>query len=640
MIRIIFGIVLLVEVFALANRGGGPLLSHLFLTGAAAAILVICYLKKIQLRRMNSWPILSFAAFFIFFALSLLASLTPGYDLAWLLLFANAGLLFFIISSLEISEKDLRIFSIGLIGVAVADTLIGYFIYTQTAFPRFAGTFIDLAAPYTSFGNDYADFILLILPLALARFFEKHRRLTTTVVFGFAAAILFSGFLLSFSRAAWVSLFIVIILAGVWFFYYKSFPQNFTSPRRIFMRLAAGILLTVLLVTALQTVRSRKFQTTPLFYKALFQADEGSASVNERIDFWKGAVKLIAERPLFGSGVLSFKYLYPRYQEKFGANWDHPHNLFLNIGVENGIFAALFFMVFLGSIAVICARFLWKNPGHGILFFLLGSLGAFGHNLLDLNFIVSNFTLFIVFLAIGAAHARAAKSVQRLHSSIFILRFAMIASLLLVMLGLHEGFYNYHFKKGRAALTSGNLGEATLRLEKSKNLFFQRDLANYLSAAYKKQYESTRDIAWRQKEIRLLRETDQATLDAKLLSRLGEIYMDEKKYAEAENLFTRAINLDSSNNLKYYFLFLDAQKKQGKRTPPGMREKIKNLLAEYITILRFNHHMTILTDNPTYAGKLYDFFSMRKEREQLDAIWFEELIKFTSKYGKVPKSVL
>lgn len=638
MVRIIFGIILLIEVAALANRGGGPLLSHLFLTVATAAIIALCYFKKARLRFANRWPILSYAAFFVFFALSLLVSFTPSYGLAGFLLFANTGLLFFIISSLEISEKDLKLFSVGLIGVAVADTLVGYFIYTQTAFPRFVGTFIDLAAPYTSFGNDYADFLLLILPFAIAQFLKKHKRPTTTAVFGLAAAVLFSGFLLSFSRAAWVSFFVVAVLAGAWFFYHKTFPYGFVSSRKIFMRLAAGIIVTILLVTGLQTARSKKFQTIPLIYKATFQADEGSASINERVDFWKGAVKLIAERPIFGSGILSFKYLYPKYQEKFGANWDHPHNLFLTIGVENGIFAALFFAVFLIAIAIICLRFLRKQPGHGVLFFLLGSLGAFGHNLLDLNFIVANFTLFMVFLAFGVAYAKT--GVAPRNNDAYALRSILLISFLLLVFGLHEGFYNYHFKKGRAALAAGNTDEAVRRLEKSKNLFFERDLANYLAAAYKKQYEAARDETWRQKEIQLLQKTVQTTVDAAIADRLGEIYFEDKKYAEAENLFNRALSLDPANRLRYYYFFLETQRKQGKRMSPEMRQKIKNLLSEYTAILRTNGHMTVLTDNPTYAGKLYDFFGMKKEREQLDKIWFEELIKFSIKYGKIPKPIL
>ncbi|GEM_PF-5373420 len=638
MARIILSILLLVEIGALANRGGGPLLSHLLLTAATFVAVCLCLWKKVRLKDAARWPLLSYGAFFLFFVLSLLISLTPQYGLAGFLLFFNTGILLFILAGFPFSEKDITQFSVGLIAVATVETLIGFFFYTQTAFPRFTGTFIDLAKPYTSFGNDHANFLLLILPLAIGQLFSKHRRVTTPLVAGFATALLLAGFVLSFSRAAWLSFLVVILVAAGFFVLHKTARKNFVSAKEIALRGGATLIMTIILISGLQVVRSQKFPTISLLHKAAFKADEGGASITERFDFWKGAVQIIADRPLFGGGVLSFKYLYPKYQEKFGANWDHPHNLFLKIGVENGIFSMALFALFLLAAGITWGRFLWKNPSHPLLFFLFGSLGAFGHNLLDYNFIVANFTLFIAFIGLGLSFAGGAKPQN---DSRVALRFALIFSLTVMLLGLHEGIYNASFKRGRALFEAEKFDEAVKYLEKSQKLFFERDLSHYLSAVYKKKYEQTHDSVWRLKERKLLtRIIDGATVDAFPYARLGELAIEDKEFTQAENLFSKALELDPKNRLQYHYWQLNAARRQGKRLSPLVRGKTVKLLEEYVGVLKKNQHMTILTDNPFHASKLYDFFYMKKEREELDKIWFEELVKFSVKYGGVPKPVL
>lgn len=639
MIRIFLGLILAVEIFALGNRGGGPLLSYLFLTGITFLVVCIAFLFRDKLQLQFRFVHLAYTLFFLFFLLSLVISLTPGYDLAELLLFANFGILLFIFSGLKISERDLHWFSLSLIALATIDTLIGYFIYTQTPFARFAGTFIDLNEPYTSFGNDFANFLLLILPVAIWQFFRKHKRVTTVLVLGIATAVLFSGFILSFSRGAWVSFDIVFITGLVWLFLHRR-KTKFSIPSKNFgLRITGVIFLTIFLVNGLQWTRSQKFQTVPLFKKVAFQSDEGTASASERIQFWKGAAKLIGEQPLFGTGVLSFKYLYPKYQPTFGANWDHPHNLFLKFGVENGIFAMFFFALFLVSVAAMMLRFLRKRFWHPCIWFLFGALGAFGHNLIDVNFIVANFTLFIIFIALGLGLSaqRAGGEIQNSNLS---LRPIFIISFFLLLFAIHEAFYNIDFKRGRAALATGKINEAATLFERTKNLFFERDLGHYLALVYQKKYEETKDPIWRAKEVDLLNEAAKTTIDASIPSRLGLTLLEEKSWTASESMFEKALVLDPQNRLRYYYDLVYIQRLRGKPISPALREKILVLLDQYKTALRENRHITILTDNPNFASKLYEFLELKKEQEKFNAIWFQELLKFSTTFGKIQKPIL
>lgn len=637
--RISLFLILLVEIFALFNRGGGPLLSHLFLTGIVFLIIAACVIFPQKMKFQFGLMEAGYAFFLLFFVCSLIFSLTPSYGLSEFLLFTNAFILLFILSSVEISRRDLSLFSIFLVSIAVIDVLIGFFIYTRTPFPRLVGTFIDLKEPYASFGNDFADFILIILPVALAFFFRPHARRTTTILSGFACAILLAGFLLSFSRGAWIAGFALLVLAGAWRFVQRRRVEKQISAKNFALRAAVLVFAVVILVNALQFSRGQRFQTDSVLDKALFRADEGSASAGDRLQFWKGSIDLIKDRPVLGGGILSFKYLFPKYQQSFGIAENHPHNIFLKIGVENGIFAVIFFVIFLVAVGFILLRFIWKNPDNAVFPFILGALGALGHNLIDFNLIAANFILFIVFISLPLSFAKTSAP-QASPQKILFLHPLLIISFALLGLSLHEGFYNVYFNRGRAALAQNKLDSAIFLLEKADNLFFKRDLANYLSVAYRKQYSATKNLQWRRKELDLLMDIARQTVDANLIARLGELYMEDKAYSKAQEFFEKAVRMDPENHFSYYYKAFDAGRSQKKQIDAEMKNKALGLLSEYVGILRKNSHFTTLTDNPYYASKLYEFFNMQEEKAQIDKIWFEEMLKFAIRYGNIPKPLL
>lgn len=660
MYKLLFVLVGVIEVFALYNRGGGPFLSHLVLTGITFLALCLCVIGRWRDWKNGAVQFRfgaiegAYTAFFAVFVLSLCFSLTPSYGLSELLLFLNAGILSVIFASIKWNENDLKIFASSLVAIAVCDTLIGYFIYTQTSFPRFAGTFIDLAEPYASFGNDYANFLLLVLPLEAWLFFQKHDRRTTTVLTGFLLAILLSGFALSFSRGAWASLFTVVVIFAMWVIVNRKKMVVVGSKIGLILRGASVLVLTVLLIAGLQNARSREFNTTSFIDKILFRADEGTASASERMQFWKGAIALIGDRPLLGGGVLGFKYLYPKYQPTFGANWDHPHNVFLKIGVENGIAAMAFFGLFVALVVIVALKFLRRGPCHPAIFFLLGAAGSFGHNLIDFNFIVANYTLFMVFIGMAVSFFRPSRSEVRLRPDAVpeqgrpkqlmrpkgatLFSFLLFTvSFLALSLGLHDAYYNIDFKAGRTTLVGGDLDVAVVKLERAKNMFFARDLSHFLSLAYAKKYEQTKDAIWREKEILLLEKEIKNGVDAEAFSRLGELLEEKKLFDDAEKLYAGAIGADPENELHYYYDLVALERVRGEKIDPKLHEKIVSLLVEYSLALRENRHITVITDNPPYAEKLYDFFGMKKELQEFDKIWLEEVMKFGLQYGAPTK---
>jgi O-antigen ligase len=78
----------------------------------------------------------------------------------------------------------------------------------------------------------------------------------------------------------------------------------------------------------------------------LHDQSQGEHSMSDRFTFWKYSVQLIAEKPLFGQGTGNFTQSYQRLS---GQLTDNPHNEFLLITVQLGIFGLLFYLGFLAS---------------------------------------------------------------------------------------------------------------------------------------------------------------------------------------------------------------------------------------------------------------------------------------------------
>jgi O-antigen ligase len=98
-------------------------------------------------------------------------------------------------------------------------------------------------------------------------------------------------------------------------------------------------------------------------------------STGLRIEFIKGSVKLIQEKPWIGHGVGSFMYEYNRIHGALipgSTGLSDPHNAFLMIAVQVGFLGLLLFLIFIVSLG----RDIWRLPffekglgiGLGILF--------------------------------------------------------------------------------------------------------------------------------------------------------------------------------------------------------------------------------------------------------------------------------
>ena len=197
---------------------------------------------------------------------------------------------------------------------------------------------------HTSFGASMA-FLMAPLTVMLFRKGESlpHRILLTALIILFV-----TGFIFSYSRAAWVSLIAALAL---------SFILWFKMPVKLLMVAAAGFIIAVILSAG--WIWQRMDSTTEDSSADLGQHLRSSSNIStdqsnlERINRWKCALKMFGEKPFFGWGPGTYQFKYGPFQKAsdrtiistdFG-DAGNAHSEYLGTLSESGLPGALIFLI-------------------------------------------------------------------------------------------------------------------------------------------------------------------------------------------------------------------------------------------------------------------------------------------------------
>lgn len=226
-------------------------------------------------------------------------------------------------------------------------TLMG-FLQLQSWLQQVAtsGVFILPPRPVSVFGNPnfLGDFLIVIMPLTLARWFtvrEKQPKILFAAFFVLQMLLL----LLTNSRGAWIGIAVgLLVMAGM-----VATRNGRLTPSTIkdwwsrqTLRLKSA-LIAALMVVILTTVGISLYLVQSL--------NDPSRSADLRTEIYTAAIQLFAEKPLTGQGLFTFGRGLVRLP---GVNADkphsHAHDLPLHIAAELGVFgiAALVVTVFVG----------------------------------------------------------------------------------------------------------------------------------------------------------------------------------------------------------------------------------------------------------------------------------------------------
>lgn len=387
---------------------------------------------------------------------------------------------------------------------AVVAVFWGYLQYLLMPETRMFGPFMNLFYHANEWPNAFALFLIMAWPIFVLLYGRKWSYKES-----FLLGFVLSGILLTFSRGALIVLLGQFLLFAIYFV------------RRVNLKKLGAALLTLFVAIGMffgtNNIKSQKQEVLDVGEKLQFANEESLTSKRERLDFWLGAVELIKEKPLFGWGPFSFRQAYNPIQKTLLGSSDHPHNVFLKIGAENGLIALFAFLGFLISIFVVVLR-RFKNLSqikrNEVFILGVAILGTFAHNLIDynFNFWVNMMLLFVLLAMLRSIVVEKVYKVKKtfLAMSLFVLIaiFAAYESGVLILSEgvnkdfaaysfyprnyyLEEGQFDKHiqkapidsagyFLKGKSACKAGNETVCEENLRKAAELNPKNDLAYYL----------------------------------------------------------------------------------------------------------------------------------------------------------------
>lgn len=531
--------------------------------------VVIFLIAIFEFKQKREKPILEkifLMIFLVSIGLSFVFSQTKNTGFSEVLAFFSVVILYLIFAYKKIDwiGKFLKIVIIG----SVFAVILGYFFYFLREETRFFGPFFNILDHSNVWPNAFSLFLIMTWPIFIL-FFEKKGKLYTALLIG----LILSGLFLTYSRGA------MIVLGGQGVLLFIYFLKRIRFKTIILSILALGFC--IFLFWEANYLRAFNHEVIDLKERISFENGDKLTSKQERIDFWLGAIELIKEKPLFGWGPFSFRQAYNPIQKTFLGNADHPHNIFLKIGAENGLIALGSFLAFLLTVLVtVLKRFsLLSKRNKDILFILSVSvLGAVAHNLIDynFNFFANLLLLFIFLIFIRSLVIKKATKVARPYVGILL-------SFIIALISLYEG---------------GLLFLDHIVYDKffSDSSLFPRN--TYLSIAEADIYDNYYEGAL----IALDKQISLNPLDSQAWYLKGVVYCEEKYENFDLNLcrenFEKALNLNPMNDFSYYRDYFRVLEKLNLNDEINkFIEKYLPLIELYFDYVRGNVHFTAYTQN-------------------------------------------
>jgi len=265
----------------------------------------------------------------------------------------------------ELFKQDInnirRVFTLHTIGFLVP------IIYATFNHARLGFTTVGsqrISAPFyydhTIYGACLAFFIPFLFNSALR---AKHSK--TRVFYLLLLIIFMAAAILSYSRAAWLSL---LIAAGI-----NLILKNKIKARYLFYGCCIVLLASVVnwqkIITSLKENKEISHSNNVSMHLKSISNVNTDASNKERINRWKCALRMFADKPLLGFGPGTYQFFYGQYQQRedltristFNGTKGHAHSEYLNYLSETGLPGLLIFLSLLSVVCVKCLVVIKKS---------------------------------------------------------------------------------------------------------------------------------------------------------------------------------------------------------------------------------------------------------------------------------------
>jgi O-antigen ligase/Flp pilus assembly protein TadD len=214
--------------------------------------------------------------------------------------------------------------------------------------------------PSATFGyrNFAASYVVVLMPAAIGfALSDETRKYLAWAVSAFSMA-LFLGY--TRTRGAWLGLLVAVLLAIGIAIYLSRFRKLswpiFRSHRwPTYAILAALLCVGVLLPDHMEQTGKFKFDERKSDAVTTLSTVLSPSDARGRLIVWRHTLAMVADHPLFGVGLGSWQFEYPKYD---GGDWitdntapQRPHNDFLWILSETGLVGLGLFLFLLGTLA-------------------------------------------------------------------------------------------------------------------------------------------------------------------------------------------------------------------------------------------------------------------------------------------------
>ena len=238
------------------------------------------------------WPI-----FLISLAVSLWFSVDRLVTLDVFTLYLVYAGLFFTARKINITSRELEAVTKSLLAASLALSFIGISQYLTADITRVGSLFY--------WANAYAGWLLFSLPLCFFFLFTV-RRQGPILIFGLITSILGAALILTESRAAYISLLLVLPVT--------FFAMRGNAWRQTLTRTLAACIGIFLVASWLFSVKVG-YMSLPFLTKYSVGESATDLGVAGRAAYWQGAWDMFRARPLFGWGAGTYGVVYPPFQQ-------------------------------------------------------------------------------------------------------------------------------------------------------------------------------------------------------------------------------------------------------------------------------------------------------------------------------------
>lgn len=208
---------------------------------------------------------------------------------------------------------------------------------------------------HTSYGAVLAIYLPFLALFSFGENYPKKVRITSLVFF----AILLLGFVLSYSRAAWLSM---VVAIGVW-----GIVKLKISSRTILITFVSLVTLFILFQSRIFMKLEQNSQQSSADFMTHINSMTNitsDASNLERINRWSCAVRMFADKPVFGFGPGTYMFQYAPYQlnkdrtiiSTNSGDGGNAHSEYLGPLAESGVPGLLTFLLIIGTVIYTAVR--------------------------------------------------------------------------------------------------------------------------------------------------------------------------------------------------------------------------------------------------------------------------------------------